>query len=165
MVISKKEIKLIRDNAEDGSNESKLLSYISTLERKLSETEERIQHRLLAAVQYLCQTDCAFEEILIELDKNYSFDKLQVERNIAQKAEDEARSLKEIYVAALNFLRANNTFNACQKNNNLLNLDVSRDTNPLQAISEAQNKFIIAREKLFSLIKEHKIKENFMEIM
>lgn len=125
------------------------------LKRRLAETEARLLSRLLLSAEQVL--DPQYYDILAKkFEDNSALDILEVERQVSQKAKEEAESLREIVEAAKSFRDNKRRLDTIQS-------DLAAEPQEEHGVPQAYQQMIVSREKLFSLIDSGRIQENFQQ--
>ena len=151
------EIEQMKDELISGVSESLDLLWqeIQNLKRRIRETDERLSIRMLKSLEEVIEDDELFRSVANKFRSDHSFDAFGLEREMATRAKSEARQFREIYEAAKEFKDQQSLYNDAETSVSLA------DPESIKKVHESHTKQIASREKLFSLVNEFMIKEEY----
>lgn len=137
----------------------KLLSEVKRLKQQVRETEARLSSRLIHSLKQLEIDETVFNDIVVKLELHKDLDLLEYERASASQAREKAHHLGAIYKVAGELMKAKDSFDVAQSALKVGSSDAPDESE----IQSMYNTIIAKREKLFSLVKEMKLKERFFQ--
>ena len=120
------------------------------LRRKLIETEARVTARLIVSAQQVLPPE-HLAALMKQFEDNASLDMLEIERQIADLANEKSHILEDLYSAVKNYKECTEDF---QKEEERKAMQIGLEPPQWEAYHEMQERVKMYRLKMFSLFEE-----------
>lgn len=128
------------------------MTEIEILNRRISETEDRLLSRLLLSAEQVLSSE-NYSLILEKFKENESLDLLEIERQITISAKEDSDAVVDIATASKLYRDDKKRFDKAESDMSISEENID--------VEQKYSKMIISRENLFSIIDSHRIQENF----